>query len=118
MKIRDWGSVGQLDLKRPVVKSVEATSDRLNNERLRTLPLTLIFKPESSVTFYFVLASDKCTDLIDIVIICCCFFLSLITCYSFIFTAEFHLFSVRLFITTYKRLCNHFNRQLRRIRKL
>ena len=45
-------------------------SDRLNNARLRALPLTLIFKLESSVTFYFVLARDKCTDLIDIVIIC------------------------------------------------
>ena len=69
MYIRDWGSVGQLDLKRPVVKSVEATSDRLINERLRALPLTLIFKPESSLTFYLVLAREKCTDLIDIVII-------------------------------------------------
>ena len=44
MYIRDWGSVGQLDMKRPVVKSVEATSDRLNNERLRALPLTLIIQ--------------------------------------------------------------------------
>ena len=53
MYIRDWGSAGQLDLTRPVVKSVEATSDRLNNERLHALPLTLIFKPESvTVTFY------------------------------------------------------------------
>ena len=63
-------SVGNLDLKRPVVKSVEATSDRLKNGRLRALPLTLIFKPESSVTFYFVLARDKCTDLVVILIIC------------------------------------------------
>ena len=70
MYIRDRGSAGQLDLKRPVVRSVEATSDRLNNERLRALPLTLIIKPESSVVFYFVLARDKCTDFIDIVIIC------------------------------------------------
>ena len=66
-------SAGQLDLKRPVVKSVEATSDRLNNGRLRVLPLTLIFKPESvTVTFYFVLARDKCTDLVVILIICFC----------------------------------------------
>ena len=27
--VRDLGSIGQLDLKRPVVKGVEATSDRL-----------------------------------------------------------------------------------------
>ena len=53
MYIRDWGSAGQLHLKRPVVKSVEATSDRLNNGRLCALPLTLIFKPESvTVTFF------------------------------------------------------------------
>ena len=52
MYIRDRGSIGQLDPKRPVVKSVEATSDRLNNGRLLALPLTLIFKPESSVMFY------------------------------------------------------------------
>ena len=71
--IRDLGSVGELDLKRPVVKSVEAPSDRLNNGRLRALSLTLIFKPESSAIvtlqpLVFVLARDKCTDLIAIVI--------------------------------------------------
>ena len=74
MFIRDWGSVGQLDMKRPLEKSVEDTSDRLNNGRLRALTLTLIFKPESSVTItlqtlVFLLARDKCTDLIAIVII-------------------------------------------------
>ena len=77
------------------MKSVEATSDRLNNERLRALPLTLIFKPESSVTFYFVLARDKCTDLIDIVII---FLKFVIKCNSFIFTAEFHFFCAFIYL--------------------
>ena len=75
MYIRDWGFVGPLDLKRPVVKSIEATADRLNNERLRALPLALIFKPELCVivtlqTLVFVLARDKCTDLVVISIIC------------------------------------------------
>ena len=87
---------GQLDLKRPVAESVEATSDRLSNERLRALPLTLKFKQEFFVTFYFVPDREKCTNLIDIVTIC---FLSLINCYSFIYTTEFHLFlCVYLFI--------------------
>ena len=95
MYIRDWGFAGQLDLKRPVVKSDEATSDRLNNERLRALPLTLIFKPESvTVTFYL------CWPEISVLIWLSfwLYVLSLINCYSFIFTAEFRLFLLRLFI--------------------
>ena len=52
MYIRDWGSASQLDLKRLVVKSVEATSDRLNNERLCALPLTLRAGPCRHYTLY------------------------------------------------------------------
>ena len=71
MYIRDRGSAGPSDPKRPVVKSVEATYVRPTKQReAACVTIDSYIQAGIFCDVLYVLARDKCTDSVVILIIC------------------------------------------------